>query len=91
MNRLILISPYKEEALNQFFLVKTAVCSEDFSPHSGVQKSEVRWVHFIFENILVGAKHFGSRSLILTHKLCAEMLRPCQNEIHPVRCWALAL
>ena len=32
MNRLILISPYKEDALNQFFLVKTAVCSEDFSP-----------------------------------------------------------
>ncbi len=32
MNRLILISPYKEEALNQSFLVKTAVCSEDFSP-----------------------------------------------------------
>ncbi|MCC3420707.1 MAG: hypothetical protein JGK12_17070 [Microcoleus sp. PH2017_01_SCD_O_A] len=32
MNRLILISPYKEEPLSQFFLVKTAVGSEDFSP-----------------------------------------------------------
>ncbi|WP_333471378.1 type II toxin-antitoxin system VapC family toxin, partial [Microcoleus sp. herbarium12] len=40
-------------------------------------------VHLIFGNILVGAKHFGSKSLILTHKLCAEMLRPCQNEMHP--------
>ncbi len=34
-------------------------------------------------NILVGAKHFGSKSLILTHKLCAEMLRPGPNEMHP--------
>ncbi len=35
------------------------------------------------ENILVGVSHFGSKSLIITHKLCAEMLRPCQNEMHP--------
>ncbi len=34
-------------------------------------------------NILVGAKHFGSKSLILVHKLCAEMLRPCPKEMHP--------
>ena len=40
-------------------------------------------MHLILANILVGAKHFGSKSLILTHKLCAEMLRPCQNEMHP--------
>jgi hypothetical protein len=41
------------------------------------------WVHLIFKNILVGAKHFGSKSLIITHKLYAEMLRPGQNEMHP--------
>jgi hypothetical protein len=40
-------------------------------------------VHLIFENILVGAKHFGSKSLILIHKLCTEMLRPGQNQMHP--------
>ncbi|WP_293341178.1 hypothetical protein [Microcoleus sp. CAWBG58] len=27
-------------------------------------------------NIFVGAKHFGSKSLVITNKLCAEMLRP---------------
>ncbi|TAG74943.1 MAG: hypothetical protein EAZ23_04525 [Oscillatoriales cyanobacterium] len=45
----------------------------------------LKGVHLIFENILVGAKHFGSKSLILVHKLCAEMLRPCQNEMHPLK------
>jgi NADH dehydrogenase FAD-containing subunit len=49
----------------------------------GRGKSEEGRVHLIVENILVGAKHFGSKSLIFTHKLCAEMLRPCQNEMHP--------
>jgi hypothetical protein len=34
-------------------------------------------------NIFVGAKHFGSKSLIITHELCAEMLRPCPNQMHP--------
>ena len=32
-------------------------------------------------NIFVGAKHFGSKSLVLTNKLSAEMLRPRQNEM----------
>ena len=40
-------------------------------------------VHLIFANIFVGAKHFGSKSLVLTNKLSAEMLRPCQIEMHP--------
>ena len=36
-------------------------------------------VHLICANIFVGAKHFGSKSLVLTNKLSAEMLRPsCQ-------------
>jgi hypothetical protein len=33
-------------------------------------------------NILVGAKHFGYKSLILVYKLCTEMLRPCPNEMN---------
>ena len=41
------------------------------------------WVPLIFANIFVGAKHFGSKSLVLTNKLSAEMLRPCPIEIHP--------
>ena len=40
-------------------------------------------VHLIFANIFVGAKHFGSKSLTLTNKLSAEMLRPCKIEMHP--------
>ena len=38
----------------------------------------------IFANIFVGAKHFGSKSLILTNKLSAEMLRPCKIEMYPL-------
>ena len=34
-------------------------------------------------NIFVGAKHFGSKSLILTNKLSAEMLRPCTHRDAP--------
>jgi NitT/TauT family transport system substrate-binding protein len=34
-------------------------------------------------NIFVGAKHFGSQSLILTNKLSTEMLRPYKSEMHP--------
>jgi hypothetical protein len=41
-------------------------------------------VHLILANIFVGAKHFGIKSLVLTNKLSAEMLRPCQNEMHPM-------
>ncbi len=33
----------------------------------------------IFANMLVGAKHFGGKSLVITNKLSAEMLRPCQT------------
>ena len=40
--------------------------------------------HPIFANILVGAKHFGSKSLVITNKLSAEMLRPFQIEMHPI-------
>ena len=40
-------------------------------------------VHLTFENTLVGAKHFGSKSLIFTNELSAEMLRPSQIEIYP--------
>ncbi|MEG3882472.1 hypothetical protein QT972_34545, partial [Microcoleus sp. herbarium7] len=32
--------------------------------------------HPIFANIPVGAKHFGSKSLLITNKLSAGMLRP---------------
>ena len=35
-------------------------------------------------NIFVGAKHFGSKSLVITNKLSAGMLRPYHIEIHPV-------
>ena len=42
------------------------------------------WVHLIFANILVGAKYFGSKYLILTNKLSVEMLRPCKIEMHPM-------
>lgn len=36
-------------------------------------------------NIFVGAKHFGSQSLlVLTNKLSAEMLRPCKVEMHHI-------
>ena len=42
-----------------------------------------RWEHPIFANILVGAKHFGSKSLVITNKLSPEMLRPFQIEMHP--------
>ena len=36
-----------------------------------------------FANILLGAKHFGSKSLIITNKFSAEMLRPFQIEMYP--------
>ena len=36
------------------------------------------WIHLILVNIFVGAKHFGNKSLVLTNKLSAEMLRPSQ-------------
>jgi hypothetical protein len=36
-------------------------------------------VHLIFANIFVGAKHSGSKSLLLTNKLCAGMLRPYKS------------
>ena len=40
-------------------------------------------VHLIFANIFVGAKHSGSKSLILINKLSIGMLRPCKIEMHP--------
>jgi hypothetical protein len=40
------------------------------------------WVHLSFANIFVGAKHSGSKSLLLTHKLSAGMLRPYKIEVH---------
>ena len=40
-------------------------------------------VHLCLENILVGAKHSGSTSLVLTNKLSAGMLRPSKIEMHP--------
>ena len=40
-------------------------------------------VHLICANILVGAKHFGSKSLAIANKLSAEMLGPCKIEMHP--------
>ena len=33
-------------------------------------------------NILVGAKHSGSKSLVITNKLSAGMLRPSKIEMH---------
>ncbi|MFM9264885.1 hypothetical protein [Tychonema sp. BBK16] len=33
--------------------------------------------------IFVGAKHFGSKYLVLTNKLSAEMLRPCTHRDAP--------
>jgi hypothetical protein len=40
-------------------------------------------VYLIFANIFVGAKHFGIKSLTLTNKLPAEMLRPCTHRDAP--------
>lgn len=40
-------------------------------------------VHLSFANILLVAKHFGSKSLLLINKLPAGMLRPFKSEIHP--------
>jgi o-succinylbenzoate---CoA ligase len=37
-------------------------------------------LHLCLENILVGAKHSGSKSLVLTNKLSAGMLRPSQTD-----------
>ncbi len=34
------------------------------------------WEHPIFANISVGEKHYGSKSLLITNKLSAVMLRP---------------
>ncbi|MBE9122408.1 hypothetical protein IQ269_16780 [Tychonema sp. LEGE 07199] len=39
--------------------------------------------HLICANIFVGTKHFGSKSLVLTNKLSAEMLRPCTHRDAP--------
>ncbi|MEG3859765.1 hypothetical protein QT974_11760, partial [Microcoleus sp. herbarium12] len=40
-------------------------------------------VHLIFANIFVGAKHDLRKSLLITNKLPAVMLRPCHIEMHP--------
>ena len=40
-------------------------------------------IHLIFTNIFVGAKHFGSKYLVLTNKLSAEMLRPSKMRDAP--------
>ncbi len=37
----------------------------------------------MFAKVLVGAKHCGSKSLMITNKLSAAMLRPYKIEIHP--------
>jgi hypothetical protein len=36
-----------------------------------------------FANMFVGAKHSGSKSLAITNKLSAGMLRPLQNRDAP--------
>ena len=41
--------------------------------------------HLIFANIFVGAKHSGSKSLLITNKLSAGMLRPYKIGMHPWR------
>ncbi|MEG3875821.1 hypothetical protein QT972_00360 [Microcoleus sp. herbarium7] len=41
------------------------------------------WAHLIFANIFVGAKHSGSKSVVITNKLPAGMLRPSKIEMHP--------
>ena len=48
-----------------------------------VNKGNQKWEHPIFANISVGAKHDRSKSLLLTHKLSAVMLRPCKIVMLP--------
>ncbi len=38
----------------------------------------------IFAKVSVGAKHYGSKSLLVTNKLSAVMLRPSKIGMHPV-------
>jgi hypothetical protein len=40
-------------------------------------------VDLSFANIFVGAKHDRSKSLMITNKLSAVMLRPYKIEMHP--------
>ncbi len=44
--------------------------------------SNRRRVHLSLANILVAAKHFGSKSLIVINKLSVTMLRTFQSEMH---------
>ena len=37
-------------------------------------------MHLIFANIFVGAKHSGSKSLVIINKLSAKMLRPSKSD-----------
>ncbi|MEK0188696.1 ShlB/FhaC/HecB family hemolysin secretion/activation protein, partial [Microcoleus anatoxicus] len=46
-------------------------------------KGNPKWEHPIFANISVGAKHDLRKSLLLTHKLSAVMLRPCKIVMLP--------
>ncbi|XZO02563.1 MAG: hypothetical protein ACM65L_01845 [Microcoleus sp.] len=41
------------------------------------------WEHPIFANISVGEKYYGSKSLLITNKLSAVMLRPSNIGMHP--------
>ena len=47
--------------------------------------------HLIFANIFVGAKHSGSKSLLITNKLSAVMLRPSNIGMHPIESLELRL
>ena len=46
---------------------------------------QLKGVYLIFANIFVGAKHSGSKSLLITNKLSAGMLRPYHIEMHPLK------
>ena len=52
------------------------------------QKQSGTGLHPIFANIFVGAKHDRSKSLVLTNKLSAVMLRPHKIEMHPRTAWS---
>ncbi len=55
------------------------------------KSTSISGVHLISENIFVGAKHSGSKSLLLTNKLSAGMLRPCKIEMHPISAYSSAM
>ena len=44
-----------------------------------------KWVHLIFADLSVGAKHSGIKMMAEDDKFSPRMLRPCQSEMHPAQ------